>query len=122
MEEVFRTAGIRMLGGGTSNHLLLIDVFGSLGIGGKDAEKLLDEAGITVNKNAIADDVRKPMDPSGIRLGTPAITTRGFKEKESARVAELMVAVLKEREAAVPAAREEIRALAKAHPVPESFE
>lgn len=121
MEEVFRVAGIRMLGGGTSNHLLLLDVFGSLGITGKEAEALLDEAGITVNKNAIADDARKPMDPSGIRLGPPAITTRGFKEKECVRVAELIVDVLTNKEAAVPKAREEIRALAKAHPVPESF-
>src|SRR3989338_81421 len=76
MEEVFRKSGVRMLGGGTSNHLILADVFGSLGIPGKEAEELLDRVGITLNKNAIADDTRKPMDPSGIRFGTPAITPR----------------------------------------------
>ncbi len=81
MEAVFKKEGIRMLGGGTSNHLILADVYGSLGISGKEAETVLDEVGITLNKNAIANDTRSPMDPSGIRFGTPAITTRKFKEK-----------------------------------------
>ena len=81
MEEVFRARGVRMLGGGTSNHLILADVFGSLGVTGQEAETLLDSVGITLNKNMIADDPRKPMDPSGIRFGTPAITTRGFKKR-----------------------------------------
>ncbi len=123
MEEVFRAAGVRMLGGGTSNHLILADVFGSLGIPGQEAEVLLDRVGITLNKNAIADDTRKPMDPSGIRFGTPAITTRGFKEGECARVAELMLDAMKNRgdEAKLAAIREEIKQLAKKFPVPESF-
>ena len=98
MEEVFESNDVRMLTGGTSNHLILADVFGSLGITGQEAETLLDEVGITLNKNAIADDTRKPMDPSGIRFGTPAITTRGFKEKESARVAELMIEAMKKKD------------------------
>lgn len=122
MAEVFKENNIRLITGGTDNHLLLADVWTSLEISGGDAEKLLDEAGITLNKNSVADDTRKPFDPSGIRFGTPAITTRGFTEKECVRVTELMVDILKRRDAAVPAAREEIRALAKAHPVPESFE
>jgi len=122
MAEVFKNADIRMITGGTDNHLILADVFGSLGISGNDAETLLDRAGITLNKNAIADDTRKPMDPSGIRFGTPAITTRGFKEKESARVAEIMVDVLKKKDdATVEAAKAEVRALAESHPVPEAF-
>ncbi len=91
MEQVFASAGVRLIAGGTSNHLLLADVQGSLGLSGGEAEALLDRVGITLNKNVIADDARKPMDPSGIRFGTPAITTRGFKERESARVAELML-------------------------------
>jgi glycine hydroxymethyltransferase len=71
----------------------------------------------------IADDARKPMDPSGIRFGTPAITTRGFKEAECIRVAELMIEVLKNRdEATVEKVKTEITALAQAHPVPESFQ
>ena len=85
MEEVFKARGVRMIGGGTSNHLILADVYGKYGIGGKEAEEILDRVGITLNKNMIADDTRSPMDPSGIRFGTPAITTRGFKEGEDIR-------------------------------------
>jgi glycine hydroxymethyltransferase len=112
-----------MLGGGTSNHLILADVYGSLGIGGKDAEQTLNDIGITLNKNAIADDPRKPFDPSGIRFGTPAITTRGFMEKECTRIAELMIHALKTRADAKEKVRirEEIRGLARAHPIPSSF-
>ncbi len=123
MEKVFREANIRMLGGGTSNHLILADVFGSLGVTGKEAETVLDEVGITLNKNAIADDTRKPMDPSGIRFGTPAITTRKFGEKECTRVAELMIETLKNKDDAAVKGRirEEIRSLALAFPIPESF-
>lgn len=123
MEKVFADAGIRMLTGGTSNHLILADVFGSMGISGKEAEALLDEVGITLNKNAIADDVRGPMDPSGIRFGTPAITTRGFTEKESAKVAELMIDALKNRadDARLKEIREEIRTLCAQFPIPDSF-
>lgn len=123
MEAVFAAAGVRMLGGGTSNHLILADVFGSLGIPGGEAEALLDRVGITLNKNAIADDTRKPLDPSGIRFGTPAITTRGFREKECTRVAELMLETLKNRtdEQKLSAIREEIKHLAVKFPVPDSF-
>ena len=123
MEEVFKKNNIRLLTGGTDNHLLLADVFGSLQMPGQEAETLLDRVGITLNKNSIADDPRKPMDPSGIRFGTPAITTRGFKEKESAHVAELMVDTLKNKsdDAKLSANREEIRALCKKFPIPESF-
>ncbi|MSU73579.1 serine hydroxymethyltransferase [Candidatus Kaiserbacteria bacterium] len=123
MEKVFLDNGIRLLTGGTSNHLLLADVFGSLGITGQEAETLLDRVGITLNKNSIADDTRKPMDPSGIRFGTPAITTRKFTEKESAQVAELMVDAMKNRsdEKRLTEIREEIRTLCKKFPIPESF-
>jgi glycine hydroxymethyltransferase len=122
MAEVFIAGDIRLITGGTSNHLILADVFGSLGIPGGEAEALLDEAGITLNKNSIADDTRKPMDPSGIRFGTPAMTTRGFGKAESTQVAELMLDVLKKRdEATVSKARATIKDLAEAHPVPESF-
>lgn len=123
MEEVFRVRGVRMLGGGTSNHLILADVFGSLGVAGKEAEALLDSVGITLNKNTIADDTRGPMDPSGIRFGTPAITTRGFKETESARVAELMLEALTNRTDMVKldAVKTEIKALCARFPIPDSF-
>jgi glycine hydroxymethyltransferase len=123
METVFQAAGIRMLTGGTSNHLILADVFGSLQIPGKEAEELLDRVGITLNKNSIADDPRGPMDPSGIRFGTPAITTRKITEKESTRVAELMVSAMtnKSDNAKLDAIREEIRTLCNAFPIPDSF-
>ncbi|OGC83799.1 serine hydroxymethyltransferase [Candidatus Adlerbacteria bacterium RIFCSPHIGHO2_02_FULL_52_17] len=123
MEAVFRAGNVRMIAGGTSNHLILADVFGSLGIPGKEAEEVLDRAGITLNKNVIADDTRSPMDPSGIRFGTPAITTRGFGEKESARVAELMLMALQGRADKVTLAtvNSEVKALAKTHPIPDSF-
>lgn len=123
MEKVFAAHNVRMLTGGTSNHLILADVWGSMGISGKEAEQLLDEVGITLNKNAIADDPRGPMDPSGIRFGTPAITTRGFKEKESATVAELMVEALKNRsnKKTLKRIREDVRKLCKKFPIPASF-
>lgn len=122
MEKVFKKHKARMLTGGSDNHLILLDVWTSFGISGGEAEKLLDRAGITLNKNAIADDTRKPMDPSGIRFGTPAMTTRGLKTKEVARVAEIMIEVLTKRDdATVRRAKREVKALALAHPIPESF-
>ena len=123
MEAVYKKAGIRMITGGTSSHLILADVFGSLGISGKEAEALLDRVGITLNKNAIADDTRGPMDPSGIRFGTPAITTRGFGEEESARVAELMIEAMKNKsdEKKLDEVHNEIKKLCKKFPIPDSF-
>ncbi len=122
MEKVFKKHKARMLTGGSDNHLILLDVWFSFGISGGEAEKLLDRAGITLNKNAIADDTRKPMDPSGIRFGTPAMTTRGFGTKEASRVAEIMIEVLTTRtDGAVKRAKQEIKKLALAHPIPESF-
>ncbi len=123
MEQIFAARNVRMLGGGTSNHLILADVFSSLNITGKEAEEVLDSVGITLNKNVIADDPRSPMDPSGIRFGTPAITTRGFKEKESAQVAGLMVEALKNSkdQAKLDAIHTEIKALCAQFPIPESF-
>jgi glycine hydroxymethyltransferase len=81
LEKKFNEFGYKLCFGGTDNHLLLIDVT-MKGIGGKQAQIALDKAGITVNKNMIPDDTRSPFDPSGIRLGTPALTTRGMKETE----------------------------------------
>tara|TARA_B100000745_G_C20153836_1_gene395434 strand:- start:111 stop:1385 length:1275 start_codon:yes stop_codon:yes gene_type:complete len=120
MAEVFEREEIRMLGGGTSNHLILADIT-SFGIDGHTAEVALDEVGITLNKNMIADDPNPPMRPSGIRFGTPAITTRGFTEKECARVAELMIEVLRSHEdkAVKKQVHEEINALAARFPVPD---
>ncbi len=123
MEKVFKKNKIRMIGGGTDNHLLLVDVFGSLGVTGKEAQSVLDEVGITLNMNSIAGDTRKPLDPSGIRFGTPAITTRGFKEPQCARVAELMLEVLKSKDnkKVKEKAHKEIIKLAKKFPIPKKF-
>jgi len=86
-------AGFRVVSGGTDTHLLLVDVF-SKGIRGKEAEKALDTARITVNKNAIPFDTNPPLNPSGIRLGSPAVTTRGFRESEMREVGSLIAEVL----------------------------
>jgi len=82
LEQELKKYGFKLMFGGTDNHMVLVDVYSSKGITGKEAEKALDEIGITINKNMIPDDPRKPMDPSGVRIGVPAITTRGIKEKE----------------------------------------
>ncbi len=92
--RVFQEYGFRVVSGGTDNHLVLIDL-SSQGLTGAEAEKLLEEAGITVNKNAIPYDPLPPKITSGIRIGTPAITTRGLKEKETEEVANWMCEVLK---------------------------
>lgn len=121
MEAVFAAADVRMLGGGTDNHLILADVYGSLGVTGQEAETVLDEVGITLNKNMIADDPRSAMDPSGIRFGTPAMTTRGMKEAEATRVAELMIETMQHKDDAEVKARvkAEIEELCTKFPVPE---
>jgi glycine hydroxymethyltransferase len=86
--------GLRLVSGGTDNHLMLVDVT-PLGLTGKAAEQALDEVGITVNKNAIPYDPLPPAKASGIRVGTPAVTTRGFKEPEMDTIAGLITAVLR---------------------------
>jgi glycine hydroxymethyltransferase len=86
-------SGFRIVSGGTDNHLMLVDVF-SKGITGKVAEAALGRAGITVNKNAIPFDKNPPMVASGIRIGTPAVTTRGMREPEMERIGELIARVL----------------------------
>jgi glycine hydroxymethyltransferase len=93
LAKALEADGFRVVSGGTDSHMLLIDVFAK-GIKGKEAEKALDEAHITVNKNAIPFDTNPPLNPSGIRLGTPALTTRGFGEAEMREVAALISQVL----------------------------
>ncbi len=123
MAKVFLDNKIRLIGGGTDNHCVLADVYGSLGVTGKEAQVALDEVGITLNMNVIADDPRKPLDPSGIRFGTPAVTTRGFKEKECKRLAELMILVLKNKDSKKikKEVHLEIKKLAKKFPIPKKF-
>ena len=87
LEKEMARRGYQVLFGGTENHMILVDVFASVGIPGKIAEQTLDKVGITVNKNMTPDDARPPFDPSGIRIGVPAITTRGMKEREVKQLA-----------------------------------
>jgi glycine hydroxymethyltransferase len=86
--------GFRVVSGGTDTHLLLVDVF-SKGVRGKDAQTALENAGITANRNAIPFDTNPPMNPSGMRFGSPAVTTRGFREPEMRTVAQLIAEVLR---------------------------
>ena len=86
MAEVFIQRGVDVVSGGTDNHLFLVDLVGK-GITGKDLDAALDRANITVNKNAVPNDPQSPFVTSGIRIGTPSITTRGFKQAEAAQVA-----------------------------------
>jgi glycine hydroxymethyltransferase len=111
-------AGFRLVSGGTDNHLMLVDVF-SKGLTGKVAEAALGRAGITVNKNAIPFDTNKPMIASGIRVGTPAVTTRGMKEAEMDLIASLMTRVLAapDDESVALAVRAEVEALCRTFPL-----
>ena len=115
--KVFKEEGFRVVSGGTDNHLVLIDV-SSKGLTGAQAEILLEEAGITVNKNAIPFDPLPPKITSGIRIGTPAITTRGLKEKEVEEVAHWMCEILKnpENEALRKDVRKKVRELCERFP------
>jgi glycine hydroxymethyltransferase len=121
MEVVFKAEGVRLLCGGTDNHLLLADVFGSLGVTGQEAETVLDKVGITLNKNMIADESRSAMDPSGIRFGTPAMTTRGMKEGEATKLAEIMITTMRAKDdlAKINALQQEVQELCECFPVPE---
>jgi glycine hydroxymethyltransferase len=94
LAEALLSGGVRLVSGGTENHLMLLDVT-TLGTGGKQAEAVLDSCGITVNKNMIPYDERKPMDPSGIRIGTPALTTRGMGPSEMKHAAAWIIEALK---------------------------
>ncbi|HMP76819.1 MAG TPA: ribose 5-phosphate isomerase B [Kiritimatiellia bacterium] len=112
-------AGLRICSGGTDNHLMLVDL-SPLGVTGKDAAVALDLASITVNKNAIPFDTKSPFVTSGIRLGTPAVTTRGMQEGEMDKIADFITRILKapQDEAVIKAVREEVIALTSRFPVP----
>ena len=111
--------GVKLVSGGTDTHLMLVDVT-PLGVGGKVAEETLDRCGITCNKNMIPYDERKPMDPSGIRLGTPALTTRGMGVDEMKRIAAWILRVLKNPadESLVETTKREVAELAEQFPAP----
>lgn len=116
-----KSRGFELITGGSDNHLCLIDLR-SKNIGGKKAEHLLELAGITINKNAIPNDPAPPANPSGIRIGTPAITTRGMGEKEMVKIAKIMDEVITDKsEKRAKRGREEIEKLAENFPLPYDF-
>jgi len=99
LAETLSEAGLRLVSGGTDNHLLLVDVFmDGKGITGKAAEKALEAVDITVNKNTIPFDTNKPFVASGVRIGTPALTTRGMKEPEMKQIGQMIASIISEPE------------------------
>jgi len=118
LEEEFIKRNYKICFGKTENHLLLLDIT-TKGLSGKEAQIALDKAGITVNKNMIPDDTRSPFDPSGIRLGTPALTTRGMKEEEMKKVVEFFDKVISnyQNEIELSRIREEVREFTKGFPL-----
>lgn len=119
LAEALMAGGLRLVSGGTDNHLMLVDVT-PFGVGGKVAEKTLDRCGITVNKNMIPFDQRKPLDPSGIRIGTPALTTRGMRADEMRRIGAWIIEVLRapDDDATLTRVRGEVADLCAQFPVP----
>ena len=116
LENAFRAEGIKMVSDGTDNHLLLLD-FSDTEMTGKLLEKLLEEANITVNKNTVPGEKRSPFVTSGVRVGTPAITSRGLKEEHMVLIAKWIARVVKEGEAAVPGVKVEVESLMKGFPL-----
>ncbi len=119
LSDTLKKQGFRIVSGGTDNHLCLVDIKGSIGMSGKQAEKYLDEAGITCNKNTIPHDPEKPFVTSGIRLGSAAMTTRGFKDAEFEQVGLWIASVLKNpSEENIQKVHDEVMALTKCFPLP----
>lgn len=118
--EALSRRGYRIVSGGTDNHIVLLDMFGSKKITGKEAESALEKVNISVNKNMVPYDTRKPLDPSGVRLGTPAVTTRGLKEADMETVADLIDEALrnKDDESRLRSIKSRVRDFALKFPVP----
>ena len=118
MSDEMQKLGYRVISGGTDNHLIVVDMT-SQGVSGKEAEVAMEKVGISCSRSTIPFDPRKPMDPSGVRLGTAAITTRGFDEEDSREVARIIDRCVKAKDddAALAKIREEIVALCKKHPL-----
>ena len=116
MSEKFLSLGIKLVSGGTDNHLMLVDLSDEE-VSGKELETLCDEAHITLNKNAIPFDKRSPFIASGVRIGTPSVTTRGFVEEDCEKVAELITKLIKEKESAVESVSAEVKKLTQKYPL-----
>ena len=116
MANKFVELGLKLVSGGTDNHLMLLDL-SDFDVTGKELENLLDEVNITLNKNAVPFDKRSPFVTSGVRIGTPAVTSRGFDEKDCEKVAELIVKIIKNKESAIEEVRAEVKKLIEKHPI-----
>ena len=116
MADEFTKCGVRLVSGGTDNHLMLVDLRDK-NMTGKELEKMLDEVNITVNKNTIPFETTSPFVTSGVRIGTPSITTRGFNEEDARLVARLIAKVIAEREAAFEEVRAAVKELCAKHPL-----
>ena len=116
MADEFTKCGVRLVSGGTDNHLMLVDLRDK-NMTGKELEKMLDEVNITVNKNTIPFETTSPFVTSGVRIGTPSITTRGFSEEDARLVARLIAKVIAEREAAFEEVRAAVKELCAKHPL-----
>ena len=116
MADEFTRCGVRLVSGGTDNHLMLVDLRDK-GMTGKELEKMLDEVNITVNKNTIPFEETSPFITSGIRIGTPSITSRGFKEEDARQIARLISKIIAEKENAFDSVRAEVRKLCEKYPL-----
>ena len=116
MADEFTKEGVRLVSGGTDNHLMLLDLT-STGVTGKALEALLGQANITVNKNTIPKETRSPFVTSGVRIGTPAVTTRGMKEPEMKRIAALITHVIREGEGCLPEVKQEVLDICARYPL-----
>ena len=116
LERSLKAEGVRLVSGGTDNHLLLLDL-GSDGLTGKEVEQLLDRANITVNKNSVPNETRKPAVTSGIRVGTPAATTRGLNEDDFVLVGRLIADIIKNGEEAVERVAAKVREITDKYPL-----
>lgn len=116
MADEIQKLGIKLVSGGTDNHLMLLD-FSSLGVTGLEVEKNLDKAGITVNKNTVPNETRSPKITSGIRVGTPSVTTRGMKEDDMRLIARLIAKIVFEGKTAIPEVRAEVKNLIAKFPL-----
>ena len=123
LADELQKRGFQLVTGGTSNHMMLIDVYKSFGIDGKVADEALDAIGLTVNANVIPDDNLPYFRPSGIRIGTPAITTRGLKVKDMSQIAQWMKLAIENREDKDKLAElnREVKAFARQFPLPSDF-
>ena len=116
LAEALQERGLEIVSGGTDNHLMLVSLI-KQDLTGKEVEKMLDEVGITCNKNTIPNDPKSPFVTSGIRLGTPAVTTRGFKEEDMVEVAELISLISKDFEGNKEDVKKRVQALCDKHPL-----